>query len=339
MNSMLNYYLAPVQGHTDAAYRQLHRQFYNVCGNNGVETQVHYTTPFIRLEKGEIRKKDLKDFKEKLTEFTAGVGQNAAENFASGIDAVPQVIFKNGEELEALVSILRRECPELTRIDINMGCPFPLQTARGRGAATIASGECREAVKRVVQSNPEISFSVKMRLGMEDENEWKPLLNTLNTLALDHIAVHPRTAKDQYRPDTLHPEIFAKILAESANPVIYNGDILTLEDAQGVLERWPQVSGLMVGRGVLGRPSLLAEIAEGKEWDTKTRLARMMEFHDALFNHYSRTLVGGEHQVLSKILPFWEYAEEEIGRKAWKVIKKASSMAKYRTALALIGKI
>ena len=41
-------------------------------------------------------------------------------------------------------------------------------------------------------------------------------------------------------------------------------------------------------------------------------------------------------QLLSKIKPFWEYAEEEIGRKAWKAIKKAGNVPKYRTALALI---
>ena len=61
-----------------------------------------------------------------------------------------------------------------------------------------------------------------------------------------------------------------------------------------------------------------------------------MVFHDALLDHYRESLVGGDHQVLDKIRPFWEYAEAEIGRKSWKAIRKASNMAKYETAVASI---
>lgn len=61
----------------------------------------------------------------------------------------------------------------------------------------------------------------------------------------------------------------------------------------------------------------------------------MLDFHDRLFTHYKNTLCG-DSQVLSKIKPFWEFAESEIGRKPWKAIKKASSMPKYISAVAMI---
>ncbi len=61
----------------------------------------------------------------------------------------------------------------------------------------------------------------------------------------------------------------------------------------------------------------------------------MKDFHNRLFTHYQNTLCG-DMQVISKIKPFWEYAETEIGRKPWKAIKKASSMAKYISAIAMI---
>lgn len=61
----------------------------------------------------------------------------------------------------------------------------------------------------------------------------------------------------------------------------------------------------------------------------------MLHFHRELLCHYESTLCG-DSQILSKIKPFWEYAEEEIGRKAWKAVKKASNIAKYHSAVAMI---
>ncbi|MDE7179812.1 MAG: tRNA-dihydrouridine synthase family protein, partial [Muribaculaceae bacterium] len=74
----------------------------------------------------------------------------------------------------------------------------------------------------------------------------------------------------------------------------------------------------------------------GEEWTRDKRLEKMLDFHRVLLRHYTETLCG-ESQVVSKIKPFWEYAEEEIGRKAWKAIKKASNIAKYHSAVAMIG--
>ena len=61
----------------------------------------------------------------------------------------------------------------------------------------------------------------------------------------------------------------------------------------------------------------------------------MLKFHRELLHHYESTLCG-DAQILSKIKPFWEYAEAEIGRKPWKGIKKASNLAKYHSVVASI---
>jgi tRNA-dihydrouridine synthase len=91
----------------------------------------------------------------------------------------------------------------------------------------------------------------------------------------------------------------------------------------------------MTARGVLGRPSLAAEYAAGEEMPHEQRLEKMLRFHRLLLTHYSDTLCG-DSQILSKIKPFWEYAEEEIGHSAWKAIKKAVNIAKYHSAVAKI---
>lgn len=325
----MNYYFAPVQGHTDAAYRALHSQIYR-CN-------AEYCTPFIRMEKGEVRMRDLRDAAGMLA---GDYACDASLQLAEGSSGCAQVIFRDYAELSALVSSLM--VAGHRRIDINMGCPFPLQTARGRGAATVSRPECAEAVKRVVtdamDKRADMDFSVKLRLGMESDREWESLLKVLNELPLSHVTLHPRTARDQYS-QPLHYGVFADFLAASEIPVVYNGEIKTPDDAADVMREYPAVKGLMMGRGVLGRPSLINEAEAGKEWPLDRRLMAMLEFHDALIDYYSAQLEGGSHQVLDKIRPFWEYSESEIGRKAWKAIKKASNMAKYETAVAMVRQI
>lgn len=305
----MEFHFAPIQGHTDAPYRHLHHVAY---GND-----LDYYTPFIRLEHEALRQRDAKDMTSPLND---------------GCRLTPQIIFRDRHELESLVTLLKEA--GCRNIDLNMGCPFPLQTGHGRGAATIADTRLGEAVAETVTNNPEITFSVKMRLGMTDRHEWSQLMPYLNRAKFRHIAVHPRVARQQYGGNVDYGE-FEAILAESQNPVVYNGDIKTPSDIDDVIARFPEAAGIMVGRGLIGRPSLLAEYISGKEWDRTERIAAMLGFHRRLLEHYSSSLCG-ESQIISKIKPFWEYAEDEIGRKAWKAIKKATNIAKYHSAVAMV---
>lgn len=305
----MNTYIAPVQGHTDAAWRYFHNKFYG--GNN------RYFTPFMRCEKGELRRKDLRDFSNELND---------------GLQLEPQVIFRDMEELKILLQPLVEAGAK--GINLNMGCPFPLQTVKGRGAAFIANIKEVGKLPGVLAEYPEIKFSVKMRLGMEQPDEWKEMIGVLNTLSLDNIYVHPRVARQNYGGE-LFMDSFAEILEKSSNPVVFNGDIRTPEDMRLVAEKFPAINGIMTARGILGRPSLALEYEAG-EWSRKKRIERMLEFHRELFGYYSKHLCG-DSQILSKIKPFWEYAEEEIGRKAWKALKKATNLAKYNAALTLVS--
>lgn len=306
---MASLHFAPVQGHTDAAYRHFHSTIY---GGN-----LTYYTPFIRWEKDGIRPRDIKDITSELNQ---------------GIHLVPQIIFRNSQELHSLVESLIDF--GIKEIDLNMGCPFPLQTGHGRGAATITNEGLAQEVVNCVNSHSDIKFSVKMRLGYQDKEEWKTLLPYLNKIDLKHITLHPRVAKQQYGGEVDLTQ-FGEFLRESKNPVIYNGDLTSLEDIKAIEENFPDINGIMLGRGILGRPSLLREYEEGKEWKREERIAKMLEFHRQLFTYYSNVLCG-ETQIISKTQPFWEYAEREIGRKAWKAIKKSSNLPKYQTAVAMI---
>lgn len=303
-------HFAPVQGHTDAPFRVLHARHFG-----GADT---YYSPFIRWEREGIRPRDLKDIDPDANHGTL---------------LVPQVIFRDAHELHHLIDILVNG--GAAKIDINMGCPFPLQTGHGRGAATVARADLAQEVRRITEQYPLIDFSVKMRLGLHSPDEWEAAIPHLSEARLTHITMHPRIAVQQYNgaPDF---ESFGRFMQANPHPTVYNGDIRTPQDAAEIMERFPGLSQLMIGRGLLARPSLAYEIKSGKELPRPQRISKTLAFHNALLAHYRATLCG-DAQVLSKIKPFWEYAEDEIGRKPWKNIRKAVNMAKYLTAIASIA--
>lgn len=302
-------YIAPVQGHTDAAWRHFHKEVY---GGDHL-----YFTPFIRCDHGDLRQRDLKDFTSELN---------------SNHRLEPQVIFRDMAELDTLLGRLMDA--GATEVNLNMGCPFPLQMGKGRGCGFVSNVAEAAKLQQTLGKYPELSYSVKMRLGQEDPEEWKSIMPVLNSLPLRFVALHPRVGREQYSGD-LHLDQFEAFMAESKNPVIFNGEIRIPSDIQDIHAKYPRISGVMTARGVLGRPSLAAEAESGREWSREERIEKMLRFHRLLLNHYEETLCG-DAQILSKIKPFWEYAEDEIGRKAWKAIKKATNIAKYHSGVASI---
>ena len=86
--------------------------------------------------------------------------------------------------------------------------------------------------------------------------------------------------------------MFAEFMKESANPVVFNGELKTPSDISDVTERFADIAGVMLGRGLLGRPSLAAEAAAGEEWPRERRIDEMLRFHNALIAHYEETLCG-----------------------------------------------
>ena len=120
------------------------------------------------------------------------------------------------------------------------------------------------------------------------------------------------------------------------HPIIYNGDILSQEDIYNIINIYPKIEGIMIGRGLLAKPYLAMELNKTIRLSVSERLSMIMKLHDAIYDHYS-SVMQGEHQLLLKMKTFWEYLDEEIGKKPYKAIKKSVNIKKYELAIRLIG--
>lgn len=297
---------APLQGYTDDVYRRIHHEL-----AGGITT---YYTPFVRMEGGGVRSKDLRDI---------------LPDHNQGVPVVPQIIVKSMKEFDYLTGIIEEK--GYTELDVNMGCPFPMQAKHGRGSGLLAHTDIVEAIATAIKEKNHLHFSVKMRLGWEDGNEWKPVLNLLNETPLRQITLHPRIGKQQYKGE-VDMQAFEEFYALCKHPVIYNGDVCTLEDIQRLESAYPKLAGIMIGRGLLARPSLAKEYAEGKEMPKNDRRNLLHSMHDRLKAHYEGT-VNSEAQLHSKLRLFWEFMEAELDRKVYKKLMKAGNLKNYLAAV------
>ena len=303
---------APIQVLTDSSWRHFHHMIYG----DGI---TRYHTPFLRVERGEIRRRDLRDL---------------GSDFNRDIRLTPQIILRDLREFRMLCDAVAEA--GYRQIDINMGCPFPPQVHHGRGAGMIANTELLAALGDEMRGRYSgIEFSLKMRLGVESPDEWRVSADAVNALPLSHVTVHPRTARQQYQGELWLDE-FAALLAGSAHPVIYNGDITHPSHIDDILSRYPSLAGVMIGRGLFSRPSIVAEWLAGEEWNEARRHEALMRLHSMVYGHYRDTL-SGDAQVLGKVKPFWEYLAPSLDRKAMKAIKKATSLRKYEEGVRAIS--
>ena len=125
---------------------------------------------------------------------------------------------------------------------------------------------------------------------------------------------------------------FEEFCTQCSHKIIYNGDLNTVADIERFRSQFTAIESIMMGRGLLARPSLAQEVIEGTEWHRAKRIALLKKMHDHYHAHLS-TIIPGEAQHLTKVRTFWEYMEEECGRKAWKKIMKAGSMRNYLNAI------
>ena len=113
MQKTLPIHFAPLQGYTDVIYRNAHAACFG-----GIDT---YYTPFVRLEKGGFRHRDVRGIEP---------GNNQVAHLDSPTDS-PLLLKKQKKILSLFIEKGYKE------VDINMGCPFPMLAKRHNGSGIL----------------------------------------------------------------------------------------------------------------------------------------------------------------------------------------------------------
>ncbi|KAM6213011.1 tRNA-dihydrouridine(20a/20b) synthase [NAD(P)+]-like isoform 2-T3 [Sarcoramphus papa] len=146
-------------------------------------------------------------------------------------------------------------------IDLNCGCPQRWAMSEGYGACLINKPELvRDMVRHVRNQidNPRFSVSIKIRIH-EDLKRTVDLCQKAEATGVSWITVHGRSVEERHQP--VHYDAIKIIKQSMSIPIVANGDIKTLKDAENV-HHLTGADGIMVARGLLANPAMFAGYEE-----------------------------------------------------------------------------
>lgn len=231
-------FLAPMAGVTDSAFRVIVRElvdetyrknllmFSEMVSCNGIHYRNEKTLEMLKTSEGER--------------------------------PVAIQLFGSNPEVCAEAAKFVEDFETAAVIDFNLGCPAPKIVKNGEGSALMQNpklvGEILYAVRKAVK----IPFSVKIRLGFDENLNAVEIAKVAENSGVDFIAVHGRT-RQQFYSGAANWEEIAKVKAAVKIPVIANGDVRDFDSLDKILEI-TKADGVMVGRAAQGNPFIIGAL-------------------------------------------------------------------------------
>ena len=223
--------LAPMDGYTDSAYRQIAKI---------VEPRCFVFCEFVSADGLSRARRKMS----RLVQFNPRIER----------PYIVQIFGKNPQAFAEAAEFL--EAFGVDGIDINYGCPAKKVVGSGHGSSMIRTpclaAECVAAVKNAVT----IPVTTKTRLGWEDPSTLINFVGTLIEAGSEMITIHGRTVKQQYMGAADWDPIYELKKAYPDTPILGNGDITSGQIAR---DKLGNLDGVMIGRGTFGNPWLLKE--------------------------------------------------------------------------------
>lgn len=294
-------YFAPMEGITTYTYRNTHNEFFGGCDE--------YYAPFISPSENErVSERHFRDI----------MPENNRD-----INLIPQTLTNKSE----YVLMFEKQIEKIgySQFNINLGCPSGTVVKKGKGSGFLKDPEGVDKFLEEIFDKKTVKVSVKTRIGYSSGEEMEKLTGIYNKYKLEKLIIHPRVREAMYTgiPDM---EAFQNAYENSNNEVCYNGNIFYKEDFEVILKEYPNLEGIMIGRGAIANPAIFREIREGKKLEVK----ELSEFTELLSERYMNILKS-EVFTLKKLKEIWMYMLWNFpdDKKFIKAVKKTNSLADF----------
>lgn len=269
------YVLAPLAGYTDLPFRLLCKEF----GAGLTVSEMISSHGLIYQQNNTLR-------------MLKSVGEERPVSFQ---------LFGADPDIMAEAAVIMASFKPDT-IDINMGCPVRKVTKRGAGVALMTTPDIAEDIICKVVSRVTIPVTVKFRSGKNQQNitavEFAKMAEGSGAAA---VTVHARTWAQAFSGQ-IDPSVIQDVVQNISLPVIGNGDIHSLEQADQMIEK-TGCHGVMIGRAALGNPWVFSTAGRPEDhraiMDGARRHLTLMQEHlptgrvlGYIKNHISRYFKG-----------------------------------------------
>jgi nifR3 family TIM-barrel protein len=271
------YAVAPMAGMTDTAFRRLVKR-QGGCGL--VVTEMVSSEGLVR---GIDRTLEYAEFTEEERPVSIQIFGGDPAKMA----AAAQVVESMGADI----------------VDVNMGCPVPKIAKHNAGCSLMREPAHAAAVIGAMARAVKIPVTVKMRAGWTDTERNAPTLaKMVEDAGAAAVAVHGRTAAQSYS-GTADWALVAEVADRLSIPVFGSGDCV---EPEHVVERMAGgVEGVLVGRGVLRNPWILAQasdLAAGvlpRQVSREERGQFLLDYIDLLLHERVREPEGFRHAAVA----------------------------------------
>lgn len=196
----------------------------------------------------------------------------SSDGLVRGIDRTLQYAEHTNEERPVSIQIFGGDPEKMAEaarvvegmgadiVDINMGCPVRKIAKHNAGCSLMREPAHAATVVAAMAKAVRIPVTVKMRAGWNDqERNALELATRVAEAGASAVTIHGRTAEQSYT-GLADWDLVAEVARSVAIPVFGSGDCLEPEDVVRRMEAG--VSGVLVGRGVLRNPWILAQAAD-----------------------------------------------------------------------------
>ncbi len=238
---------------------------------------------------------------------------------------VVQLLGRKKEQMARAAQILEQE--GAFALDINMGCPAQKVLRSQKGAALLKETGTAMELTEAVASQVAIPVGVKIRNGWSEKwNETNgfdigEFAFHLQQSGASFLAVHGRTAQNGYAGKA-DWNCVKRVKQAVDVPVIGNGDVLSFQEAFDK-QSLSGCTGVMIGRGLLGRPWLLSVMEEKNASKKEGDFAPPPEFSSlaqVILAHFREMMAfyGVPHGIFVARKHLCWYAEGKSGAKEFK---------------------
>ncbi len=304
---------APMAGFTNAAFRQIVRQF---GGAGLLATEMVNARGFVWLDEHEAEHPDR----------LWGVADEPRPLAVQIWDNDPATMAKVGARLveEYRVSV----------VDINFGCPVRQVTQKAHSGSYLLREPQRmhSIISQLVQVCAPTPVTAKIRLGCHPNNiNCDEIARVVEEAGAAALTVHGRTAADMFRGHADWDRI-SEIKSHLKNiPLIGNGDLDRPEKVVTAFEKY-NVDAVMIARACLGRPWLFSQAAAALRGEPIPPEPTMVEQRDVMLHHYRLVLERFGEEKATVLMRKYAccYAQGKRGARHFRThVAKVSSAAEF----------
>ncbi len=275
--------LAPMDGVTDAVYRELLTDLDN--GRSGISLCV---SEFVRVVRDPVPPKVIRRHCPEVDH--GGTTRAGVPVFVQLLGGLPAPMAETARRAAQMGA---------PGIDLNFGCPAKTVNNHDGGATLLKTPARIEAITRAVRDAcpPEVPVTVKIRIGWDSADQIEDIARAAQRGGGAWLTIHARTRKQLYRPPVHWDAISRAQAAVPGMPVVANGDLLRPEDLH-VCAKISMCEAFMIGRGAMGAPALFSRI---RGWRGKSM--EISEFADLLCTYHDALIAAGrtDKQALCRV--------------------------------------